>query len=276
MDIRSSVARFAELRRALPLVAAGLFLAALLFPMWRITLQAPQYVDDLVVELYAYPRVAGDYAEVAALNQYVGFYYPDPVFVEPNYEVHENAIEVPEWTLGPLAFVGVAATGVFVALAPTERKLKLGLTAQLVGTVVVFAGMFAIIQYRLHQAGHALDPDAPLQGVSGFTPPVIGSYEVANITGFAWIGIGGEMAMAAVLLLFVAFYFRNSTATIGDVPGMLAQFPGKASGTVARIRGAQTPDENTGDEEQPGDSPDETDPEPAVTAGSDPPDVNRP
>lgn len=234
MNIKSSAARLTELRRLLPLAAAVLFVAALLFPMWRITLQAPQYPDDLVVELFAYPRVAGDYAEVARLNQYVGFYYPDPVFMDPNYPVHENAIPVPEWTFGPLAFIGVALTGVFVALAPTERKLKLGLTAQLVGTIAVFAGMFAIIQYRLHQAGHTLDPNAPLGGVDGFTPPVIGSYEVANINGFAWIGIGGEMAMAAVGLLIVAYFLRDTDATIRDSPELIAQIPQAVS---TRIRG---------------------------------------
>lgn len=234
MGIKSSAARLTELRRLLPLAAAVLFVAALLFPMWRITLQAPQYTDDLVVELFAYPRVAGDYAEVARLNQYVGFYYPDPVFVEPNYPVHENAVAVPEWSFGPLAFIGVALTGIFVALAPTERKLKLGLTAQLVGTITVFAGMFAIIQYRLHQAGHSLDPNAPLGGVDGFTPPVIGSYEVANINGFAWIGIGGEMAMAAVGLLIVAYFLRDTDATIRDTPELMAQMPQAVS---TRLRG---------------------------------------
>lgn len=215
------IARFAELRRLLPLVAAGLLLVAIVLPMWRITLTAPQYTRPLPVDLYAYPRLGGEHAEVGALNRYVGFYFPDPVFVDPNFEVHENAIAVPEWVLGPVAFVAVAAAGVFVALAPTVRKLKLGLTCQLVGTLATFAGMFAVIQFRLYQAGHSLDPDAPLRGVDGFTPPVIGPYEVANISGYAWFGPGGYLTMVAIGLLVVAFVLRDSAATVRDVPDLL-------------------------------------------------------
>jgi len=217
MTIRSSIGRFTELRRGLPLGAAALLLAALTVPMWRITLSAPQYVKTLVVEVYAYPHMGGDYAEVHGLNKYVGFHYPDPVFVEPNFPIHEASVAVPEWVLGPVAFVVLAATGVFVALAPTERKLRLGLTCQLVGTVAAFTAMFAIIQYRLYRAGHSLDPDAPLQGVDGFTPPVLGSYEVANISGFAWFGLGGYLTVLAVALLALAYVFRDSEATFGDL-----------------------------------------------------------
>ena len=222
----SRIAKLTELRRALPIVAAGLLLAALALPMWRITLEAPQYPSRaLVVELYAYPRLEGDVREVGLLNEYVGFYYPDPVYLDPNYEVHENAVAVPEWSFGPLPFVAVAATGVFVALAPTVRKLKLGLTCQLAGTVAVFVGMFAIIQYRLHQAGHSLDPDAPLRGVEPFTPPLLGTYEVANINGLGWFGPGGYLTAVSLALLVVAFYCRDSEATIRDLPALVLAVP---------------------------------------------------
>ncbi len=216
------LAQLTELRRALPILAAALLLIALAFPMWRITLTAPQYPGQaLLVELYAYPRLGGDYEEVQLLNRYVGFYFPDPVFVEPNYDVHENAIAVPEWTFGPLAIVAVAAAGVFVAIAPTVRKLKLGLTCQLIGTVTVFTATFAIIQWRLHQAGHALDPAAPLTGVDAFTPPLLGGYQVSAIRGFAWFGTGGYLAAIAVVLLVVAFLQRDSEATIYDLPDLV-------------------------------------------------------
>ncbi len=215
------LSRFAELRRLLPLIAAALLLLAIVLPMWRIVLTAPQYPGrPLPVDVYLYPRLGGEYAEVQALNRYVGFYFPDPVFVEPNYDVHENAIATPEWVLGPLVFMAVAGAGVFVALAPTVRKLELGLLCQLIGTITVFGGMFAFIQFRLHQAGHSLDPNAPLRGVDGFTPPVLGSYEVANISGYATFGPGGYVTLLALALIVAAFLARNSEATVWDVPSM--------------------------------------------------------
>lgn len=223
----SSLARLTEIRRALPLAAAVLLVGALLVPMWRITLTAPQYPgQELLIELYAYPRLGGDFAEVQGLNKYAGFYYPDPVYVDPNYEVSEAAIDVPEWLLGPVVFAGLALTGAFVAFAPTVRKLKAGLTAQFVGTIAVFVGMFAVIQYRLHQAGHSLDPDAPLRGIDSFTPPLLGPYEVANISGFAWFGPGGYMTVFAVALLAVAYLARDVDATVDELPDLARALPG--------------------------------------------------
>lgn len=239
----SSLTRFAEIRRGLPLIAAVLLLVALALPMWRITLTAPQYPGEaLFVELYAYPRLGGDFVEVQGLNQYVGFYYPDPVFIDPNYAVHENAIRAPEWLLGPIVFIGLALTGVFVALAPTVRKLKLGLTAQLAGTISVLVGMLAFIQFRLYQAGQGLDPDAPLSGVDGFTPPLLGGYEVANISGFAWIGLGGYLTLVAVGLLIGAFLARDTDARIPELPSILQTWFVDTRDRIQRRRGSRSDD----------------------------------
>ncbi|WP_435096705.1 hypothetical protein [Halorubrum sp. N11] len=230
----SSLGRFTEIRRALPLIAAALLIGALLVPVWRITLTAPQYPGEpLLIDLYAYPRLGGDYIEIQGLNKYAGFYFPDPVYMDPNYAVHENAIKVPEWLLGPVVFVALAFTGVFVALAPTVRKLKLGLTAQFAGTIAVFVAMFGVIQYRLHQAGHALDPDAPLRGIEGFTPPLLGGYEVANISGFAWFGPGGYMTVVAIGLLAIAYAARDTDATVTELPVLARSAVGTVRGGTA-------------------------------------------
>jgi hypothetical protein len=240
---------FAELRRGLPVLASLLLLAALLLPMWTIDVHAVQYPDEVLrLQLYAYPHITGDYWEMAELNQYIGFYYPDPVYWTPNYEVHEAAIDVPEWSLGPLAFVAVAAAGAFVALAPTSRKLRRGLKWQLIGSIVVFTAMLADIQYRLYQAGHSLDPEAPVVGIEGFTPPIWGKYEVANITSYSRLGAGAYATMVAIGLLVAAFYFRDSDASVRDVPSMGA---GALDRLRRRIVGDETRDGGDVDEETP-------------------------
>ncbi|WP_123534719.1 hypothetical protein [Halosimplex salinum] len=214
---------FTQLRRALPLVAAALLLVAPILPMWHIVVDAVQYPDTtLRLHLHAYPYIGGDYEEMAALNHYIGFYYPDPVFWQPNYEPHPNAIDVPEWSLGPFAFAALAAAGLFVALAPDGDRLRRGLTYQLAGSVTVLTVMLVDIQYRLYQAGHTLDPGAPVMGVDGFTPPLWGTYEVANITSHSRLGIGAYVTGAAIGLLVVAFYYRDATVTFGDVPDRIA------------------------------------------------------
>lgn len=244
---------FREVRRGLPALAALLFTAALLFPMWHIHIEAVQYPETVLhLKLYAYPHIAGDYAEVARLNHYVGFYYPDPVYWQPNYEPHPRAIDVPEWSLGPFAFVGVSLLTVFVAVAPTTEKLERGLKWQLAGTVAVFAIMLADIQYRLHQAGHTLDPDAPVMGVDGFTPPLWGQYQVANITSASHFGLGAFMAGAAIGLLAVAYYYRNAPVTIGELPGRVRQrFDGTRSPEPVAETSADDDAESVSTDDQP-------------------------
>lgn len=234
--MRSSLTRFKELRRALTLAASGLLVASLALPVWRITLEAPQYPDGLFVEMYAYPRMGGDYGEVNALNRYVGFYYPDPVYIDPHFPVHELSVQTPEWLLGPVVFLGLAALCAFVAAAPNDRKLKLGIKSLLAGTVALLLGMFAWIQFRLYQAGHSLDPDAPLRGVDSFTPPVLGSYEVANISGFAWFGPGAYLTILAVALLGGAYLLRDSDAEVGDTPALLRELSDGVSERIDRVR----------------------------------------
>ncbi|WP_458207833.1 hypothetical protein [Haladaptatus sp. NG-SE-30] len=220
---RLKLKEFQELRRALPVIAATMLVAALAFPMWSITVHAVQYPNEpLYLHLYAYPRIAGDYWEMAELNQYIGFYFPDPVYWTPNFEVHERAIDVPEWSLGPLAFVGVAIATLVVSAAPNTKKLGRGLKWLVVGSVTVFGVMLIDIQYRLYQAGHTLDPDAPMIGVDPFTPPLWGKYEVANLTSYSEFGTGAYMAMVAIGLLVVAYRLRDSNATVSDAPELLS------------------------------------------------------
>jgi len=238
---------FREIRRGLPVVAALLFVAALAFPMWQISVDAVQYPSTtLHVSLYAFPHLTGDFTEMARLNHYVGFYFPDPVLIEPNYPVHENAIKVPEWSLGPVAFIGVSLLSVFVAVAPTTAKLKRGLKYQFGGTVLVFTVMLADIQYRLWQAGHTLDPGAPVMGVDGFTPPLWGQYQVANITSVSRFGLGAYMAATAVGLLAVSYYYRDQAATFSELP---ARLRGGLTGLPDAVRDRLGRDGDTDDEE---------------------------
>ncbi|EMA05285.1 hypothetical protein C439_00760 [Haloferax mediterranei ATCC 33500] len=186
--------------------------------MWSITVHAAQYPNEILhLDLFAYPHIRGDYVEMARLNKYIGFYYPDPVYWQPNYEPKAAAVDVPEWSLGPLAFLVVAATGLFVSIAPTVEKLKRGLRYQLAGAITVFTVMVVDIQYRLYQTGHSLDPEAPVIGVDPFTPPLWGKYEVANITSYSRFGTGAYLTIVAIGLLFVAYYYRDTDATLSTL-----------------------------------------------------------
>lgn len=219
---------FRQLRRILPLTAGILFVVAIALPIWEIVITAPQYPGvKLPAGLYAYPKLTGRIYELKTLNHYVGFYFPDPVYWQPNYEVHKQAINVPEWILGPfvLAFVGIVS--VIVSALPTNR-IQRGLKWGTILITAIFVIGLAEIQYRLYQAGHSLAPDAEINA-QPFTIPIWGPYDVANLHAFASFAIGGQLLILGTIFLFIAYYFRDSRAEIWDVPDLV-------SGTIDRVR----------------------------------------
>src|SRR5512139_3261407 len=62
--------------RVLLLVAAVLLVAIYLFPLWNLTMFAPQYQDGLRMDIYSYKLVGGnhgqDIKEINVLNHYIG------------------------------------------------------------------------------------------------------------------------------------------------------------------------------------------------------------
>ena len=59
------------LSKVLLLIVSALFAGAQFVPMWRIELQAPQYPEGLVLQLFA-NKIGGDVAIINGLNHYIG------------------------------------------------------------------------------------------------------------------------------------------------------------------------------------------------------------
>src|SRR6185436_20279122 len=62
--------------RVMLLAAAVLLVATYFFPLWNLTMFAPQYPDGLRLDIYSYTLVGGnhgqDIKEVNVLNHYIG------------------------------------------------------------------------------------------------------------------------------------------------------------------------------------------------------------
>ena len=87
------------------------------------------------------------------------------------------------------------------------------------------------------QTGHSLDPNAPVVGVDPFTPPLWGKYEVANITSYSRLGAGAYLTIVSIGLLAVAYYYRDTDVTVGEVPTRLR---GGIDGIRDRIGGGSS------------------------------------
>lgn len=175
--------------RVLMIGAAAALVLALLLPLWRIRLVAPQYQEGLTLKIYTYQLVAGnngqDLHEINGLNHYIG--------MKPIEEA--DFIEM-RWV--PFAL------GVFILLA--LRASLLGSIASAVDLLFLFlyftAFSFGSFYYRLYTYGHQLDPRAPVH-MEPFTPVLIGRQQIANFQQSSWPD-WGTLPLGIFPLLVVA------------------------------------------------------------------------
>ncbi len=180
--------------RILTLIAVLLLIPAFFMPLYTMTLYSNQFPDGLVLNIYSGSLAGGvhpdreDLSEINTLNHYIGM---KPLM----------AADFTEFKWIPLML------GFFMIMG--LRSAVLGKMSHLVDTLVAFAwfGAFAAWHFydRLHTYGHNLDPTAPVK-VPPFTPPILGSKQMANFTVYNFPGIGTYVLLAFVALLAVAIF----------------------------------------------------------------------
>lgn len=179
--------------RILVALAAALLGLLYVLPIWRITLEAPQYPEGIGMLIWV-DTMTGmkphDLNSINKLNHYIGM---KPI--EPD--------AIPELVIMPWVFGFLIALG--LAAAATGRR---GLLYTWVGffVVVALAGMVDFYLWG-YDYGHDLDPEAIIQ-VPGMTyqPPLIGTKQMLNITAHSWPGSGMIVAVISLLLgAWIAF-----------------------------------------------------------------------
>ncbi len=179
------------------MLAAAILLAAMyLFPIWQISLEAPQYPEGLGMNIHL-NTVRGeklnDLASINGLNHYIGMKRIEP-----------DAIA----ELKYMPFI-VGAMICFALAAALFRKRPVFLLWTLCMALLGIAGMvdFYIWEYDY---GHQLDPRAIIKipGMS-YQPPLFGSQQILNFTAYSYPGIGGIAAGLAVLSGIAAWYIAG-------------------------------------------------------------------
>ena len=186
--------RFLDLRldvtpRALILVALLLLMPAYVFPLWKLTMFAPQYQDGLRLQIYSWKLDGGnngqDVREINVLNHYIGMR-----------DLDSSAFTEFKWIPFVLGGLGL----LFL------RTAVLGHMAHLVDVVVLFLyfSLFSLwsFAYKLWVWGHDLAPTAAVK-VPGFMPPMFGYRKIANFEVYSYPEMG-SYALVAVALLLVA------------------------------------------------------------------------
>jgi copper chaperone NosL len=183
------------------MIAAAASLALILaffLPLWRITLEAPQYPEGLGLNI-GVSTIEGakrnDLQNINGLNHYIGM-----ARIEPQ--------SIPELRLMPWVLGGLIAMG--LATAITGRRAVLVSWATVFGVAAV-VGLVDFYRWE-YNYGHNLDPTAAIK-VPGLTyqPPLIGSTKLLNFTAHSWPGAGGWILIGAFIttVALVLYTFRR-------------------------------------------------------------------
>jgi hypothetical protein len=174
--------------RGLLLLAGVLLAAVYLFPLWKMTMFAPQYPDGLRLSIYSYKLEGGnqgqDIKEINVLNHYIGM-------------KDLSAADFTEFQWIPFVVGAIALL--------LLRSAALGTMTSLVDVVVlyVYFGLFLLwsFGYKLFVYGHNLAPTAAVK-VPPFTPPLFGSKKLANFQVYSFPDVASyALALVAVVLV---------------------------------------------------------------------------
>nr|AWJ66136.1 nitrous-oxide reductase accessory protein [uncultured bacterium] len=199
-----------HLPRVLMVLAAVLLISMFFFPMWKITLIAPQYPQGVTMHIFI-NKIGGEepgtLQNINILNHYIGMKK-----IEPD--------AIPELKIFPYVIIGMIALGLLAALM---NKRSLFLAWAIIFIVLAIVGLYDFYLWE-YDYGHTLDPKAPMKfpGAS-FTPPLIGSKDIINFTAKSFPHISGYLAGASVLISLVAWWLKlkldtkNENTAIPDV-----------------------------------------------------------
>ena len=187
-----------KLSKIIMLIGALAMLGLFIFPLWGITLEAPQYPTPLSMDIYINRFEdfrENDIQNINLMNHYVGM---------------ANIPEtIPEFTIFPIVIIAMSIAGVIIALFG-NYKWYLGWFILML--LLAIAGMidFYIWEYNY---GHNLDPMAIMKftdedgNLMGFQPPFFGSKTILNFVAHSYPGLGAAFLSASLIMSFVAFIF---------------------------------------------------------------------
>ncbi len=179
-------------------IAVLLPLGLFFFPLWKITLEAPQYPTPLGMYIHindfsdVHPH---DIKNINLMNHYVGMkYIPEAI---------------PEFKIFPIGIIITTVIGLIIAFKGTYKWFLFWFILMV---VLSSAGLYDFYLWE-HDYGHDLDPKAimkftnPDGSVMGFQPPLFGSKDILNFRahsyprlGAFFLGLGILGSLAAYLV----------------------------------------------------------------------------
>jgi copper chaperone NosL len=189
--------------RILMTVGSLLLLGLFVFPLWNITLEAPQYPIPLGMDIHINKFVDThefDIKNINLMNHYVGMQY-----------IPET---IPEFKIFPWVIAIMVALGVVIGL---KGNYKLFLVWFILMSILGVAGMYDFYLWE-YDYGHNLNPKAimnfknPDGSVMGFQPPLFGTKYILNFTAHSYPRTGAYFLFIGMLMTFVSFFIGKKEA----------------------------------------------------------------
>jgi copper chaperone NosL len=185
---------FKSKQRIFMLAAAVCLLLIFVFPLWKITLEAPQYPKGLGMFIWINQIVgeeSGTLQSVNIMNHYIGM-----KAIEPD--------AIPEFSFMP--YIALALAGLALMLV-VLKKWKLNLVWTI---LLVVAGALAIYDFYLweYDYGHNLDTSAAIK-IDGmaYQPPLFGTKKILNFTAKSYPRLGAVFLGLSIIMGGAAVYF---------------------------------------------------------------------
>tara|TARA_R110001583_G_scaffold25521_1_gene92197 strand:- start:2214 stop:2804 length:591 start_codon:yes stop_codon:yes gene_type:complete len=182
--------------KILMIVGSFLLLGLFVFPLWNITLEAPQYPIPLGMDIHINKFTDThefDIKNINLMNHYVGMkYIPETI---------------PEFKIFPWAIIIMTVFGVLIGIF---GNYKLFLGWFILMSLLGIAGMYDFYLWE-YDYGHNLNPKAimkftnPDGSIMGFQPPLFGSKDILNFKAHSYPRLGAYFMFVGMALTFIAF-----------------------------------------------------------------------
>jgi copper chaperone NosL len=189
--------------KILMLVGVLLLGALFVFPLWNISLEAPQYPEAIGMNIHINKIVdmnPGDIKNINIMNHYVG--------------MKEIPEVLPEFKIFPYVILAMMVLGIIIAL---KLNYKWYLAWFIIMCLLGTAGMYDFYLWE-YDYGHTLRENAAIkfQNPDGtplaYQPPLMGTKTILNFIAYSYPLSGAYLLFTGMFLSLIAFFVGKKEA----------------------------------------------------------------
>lgn len=193
--------------RYIMILAALLPLFLFFLPIWNITLEAPQYPDNIGMDIWINKIVdhePNDIQNINLMNHYVGMK-----------EIPEH---MAEFEIFPYVVGGMSILGLIIAFT---GKRNLYLIWFVLFVILGAVGMYDFYLWE-YDYGHDLNEFAAIKFLDAegnplaYQPPLIGNKTILNFVAKSWPMSGAYLLFTGIFMSVIAFFLDKKEATSAD------------------------------------------------------------